>query len=119
MLKNRFLDFSTIISKSTCVNGSIESVKSISVEGEVTGNIFSKQKVRVHQKGIVGNNIKAKDCEIFGEVKGSVEAENLLIVSENGIVHGNIVCKKIQLHRNSKLTYFQETDLLAEQKNDE
>jgi cytoskeletal protein CcmA (bactofilin family) len=86
---------SSIIEKGTVVDGNVETVGNIRVEGTVRGNITSKAKTAHGKSSYVEGNILAQNAEIAGEVNGSIEVADLLVLKPTAIIHGDIVTNKM------------------------
>ena len=86
---------STIIGNGTVLEGNIETVGNIRIEGKAIGNIVCKSKIALGESSMVDGNILAQNAEIAGEVKGVVEISDMLILKSTAVVHGDIITNKI------------------------
>jgi cytoskeletal protein CcmA (bactofilin family) len=86
---------STTIGKGAVLEGNIETLGNIRVEGRVIGNVVSKSKIALGGASLVEGNILAQNAEIEGEVKGVVEISDMLILKSTAVVHGDIVTNKM------------------------
>jgi cytoskeletal protein CcmA (bactofilin family) len=89
------INSSTIIGKGTVLEGNIETIGNIRVEGKAIGNIVCKSKIALGESSVVEGNVLAQNAEIAGEVKGVVEVSDMLILKSTAIVHGDIITNKI------------------------
>jgi cytoskeletal protein CcmA (bactofilin family) len=89
------INSSTIIGKGTVLDGNIETIGNIRIEGKAIGNIVSKSKIALGESSLVEGNILAQNAEIAGEVRGVVEVSDMLILKSTAIVHGDIITNKI------------------------
>jgi cytoskeletal protein CcmA (bactofilin family) len=89
------INSSTIIGKGTVLEGNIETIGNIRIEGKAIGNIICKSKIALGESSIVEGNVLAQNAEIAGEVKGIVEVSDMLILKSTAIVHGDIITSKI------------------------
>jgi cytoskeletal protein CcmA (bactofilin family) len=86
---------STIIGKGTILEGNIETLGNLRIEGRAVGNVKSKSKIALGDSSIVEGNIIAQNAEIAGEVKGFIEVSDLLILKSGSIIHGDIITNRI------------------------
>jgi cytoskeletal protein CcmA (bactofilin family) len=89
------INSSTIIGKGTVLEGNIETLGNIRIEGRAIGNVVSKSKIAMGESSMVEGNILAQNAEIAGEVKGVVEISDMLILKSSAIVHGDIITNKM------------------------
>lgn len=87
------IDDGTIIAKDTVIKGDVYTKSSVSVCGNVKGNVTSDESVNISNGGTVSGLITAKDVSI-GEsgriLKGGIASSGNVVVSENAIVVGGI-----------------------------
>ncbi len=88
---------STIIAKSAALDGNLETIGNLRIEGQVTGNIKCKAKVAMGDSSIVEGNIITQNAEIAGKVKGQLEVTDLLILKSSAVIDGDIVAGKIMI----------------------
>lgn len=86
---------SNTIGKGTFLEGNVEAYGNIRIEGKVTGNIKSKQKVALGHQSHVQGNILAQNADIEGEVKGKLEIAELLVLKATAIINGDILTGKM------------------------
>lgn len=86
---------SSIIGKGTSVEGNVETVGNIRVEGNVKGNVTCKSKIALGQSSYVEGTVSAQNAEISGEIQGSIEVSELLILRPTAVIHGDIVTNKL------------------------
>jgi cytoskeletal protein CcmA (bactofilin family) len=86
---------STIIGKGTVLEGNIETLGNLRIEGKAIGNVKSKSKIALGDSSLVEGNIIAQNAEIAGEVKGFIEVSDLLILKSGSIIHGDIITNRI------------------------
>jgi cytoskeletal protein CcmA (bactofilin family) len=86
---------STIIGKGTVLEGNIETLGNLRIEGKAIGNVKSKSKIALGDSSIVEGNIIAQNAEIAGEVKGTLEVSDLLILKSGSVIHGDIITNRI------------------------
>jgi len=86
---------SSIIGKGTSVEGDLNTVGNIRIEGDVKGNVHCKSKIALGQSSYVEGIVYAQNAEIAGEIQGSIEVSELLILRPTAIIHGDIVTNKL------------------------
>jgi len=88
-------NISNIIGKGTVLVGNLEAYGNIRIEGKITGNLKSKNKVAMGQSSHVEGDIMAQNAEIAGEVKGRLEVSELLILKPTAVINGDIITNKL------------------------
>ena len=88
---------SNTIGKGTNVEGTIETIGNIRIEGKVVGDIKSKSKIVVGESCSIHGNLYAKNAEIGGEVKGKVVVTEMLILKPTSKIHGDINTNKLSV----------------------
>jgi cytoskeletal protein CcmA (bactofilin family) len=88
---------STIIAKNAILEGNMETVGNLRIEGKLVGNIRCKAKVAMGDSSLVEGDIITQNAEIAGRVKGNLDISGLLILKPTAIIDGNITAGKIML----------------------
>ena len=86
---------SNIIGKETVLQGDIESIGNIRVEGKVYGNARCKAKLVMGNDAYVEGNAVAGTAEIACKVKGNIEVSELLILKPSAVINGDILTNKL------------------------
>lgn len=86
---------SNIIGRDTVLQGSIQSVGNIRVEGKVLGNAKAKAKFVMGVDAYVDGNVVACNAEVAGQIKGNIEISELLILKPSAIINGDILTNKL------------------------
>ncbi len=86
---------SSIIGKGTSVEGNVETVGNIRIEGNVKGNVTCKSKIALGHSSYVEGIVAAQNAEIAGEIQGSIEVSELLILRPTAVIHGDIITNKL------------------------
>ncbi|MDF9798302.1 cytoskeletal protein CcmA (bactofilin family) [Catalinimonas alkaloidigena] len=86
---------SSIIGKGTSVQGDLNTVGNMRIEGDVKGNVTCKSKIALGQSSYVEGTVLAQNAEIAGEIQGSIEISELLILRPTAVIHGDIVTNKL------------------------
>ena len=86
---------SNIIGKETVLEGSIESIGNIRVEGKVYGDTKAKAKFVMGDEAYVDGNVVARNAEVAGQIKGNIEISELLILKPSAVINGDILTNKL------------------------
>ncbi|GAB5525018.1 MAG: hypothetical protein Roseis2KO_28900 [Roseivirga sp.] len=86
---------SNIIGKETLLEGSIESIGNIRIEGRVFGNAKAKAKFVMGSDAFVDGNVMARTAEVAGKITGNIEISELLILKPSAVINGDILTNKL------------------------
>jgi len=86
---------SNIIGRETILEGSIESVGNIRIEGKVLGNTKAKAKFVMGAEAIVDGDVMARNAEVAGKVTGNITISELLILKPSAVINGDILTNKL------------------------
>ena len=86
---------STVISKGTTLEGNIETLGNVRIDGRIKGNIRSKAKVALGPSSHVDGNIASQNADMEGEVRGKIEISETLVLKATASVHGDITTGKL------------------------
>ncbi len=81
---------STFVGQGTLMEGGIQTMGNIRIEGKVIGTIQSKSKVVMGQSSLVEGSIHSSNAEIAGEIKGNLEITGCLVLKPTAVIHGDI-----------------------------
>ena len=79
------------LEQGTKVEGNIEAIGNLRIDGEVFGDIICKQKFVLGTEGVIHGNITAKNAEIEGAIQGNLNITEMLILRPTSDVQGDIV----------------------------
>jgi cytoskeletal protein CcmA (bactofilin family) len=88
---------STIIAKNAVLDGNMETIGNLRIEGKLMGNIRCKAKIAMGDASFVDGNIVTQNAEIAGRIKGQLEVSDLLILKSTAIIDGDIIAGKIMV----------------------
>lgn len=97
------LQFDTLISEKTQIEGRLEFSGGVHLDGKVIGNVSAlptenaSMLVRVSRQGEVRGNIYAPNVIINGRVYGDVYASNFVELAENACINGNVYYRFIEM----------------------
>ena len=85
------------------ISGNMKSAHSIRVDGYVTGNLISGEKIIIGSHGEIGGNLSGTDITIDGYVNGDVLASGLLHLSKTAKIFGKIYAKHISVENGAEM----------------
>jgi cytoskeletal protein CcmA (bactofilin family) len=105
----------TQIKEASVIQGNMRSAHSIRVDGFVTGDLVSDEKIIVGHQGEIGGNLSGTDITVQGFISGDVIANGLLKVTKSAKIFGKISAKTISIEvgaeLNGKVTVGQDIEL--------
>jgi cytoskeletal protein CcmA (bactofilin family) len=84
-----------LIGRGTVIIGSITSNSSIRVEGEIRGQVVSKDLVTIGNTGIVEGDVEAKNVVVGGKVEGNLTAQDKLVLEAKCSVTGDVRARRL------------------------
>jgi cytoskeletal protein CcmA (bactofilin family) len=88
--RGKDLSLDTLIGPNTVFEGSIQSARSVCVEGSIRGRIEAKGEVVIGREGRVEADIYADSIVVGGQVIGNINARSRLEITPTGRVTGDI-----------------------------
>ncbi len=88
-------NISNIIGRETILEGSIESIGNIRVEGKVHGDTKAKAKFVMGSEAFVDGNVVARNGEVAGRINGNITISELLILKPSAVINGDILTNKL------------------------
>lgn len=105
----------TQIKEGSMIQGHMKSMHSIRVDGFITGDLVSDEKIIIGEKGEIGGNLSGADITVQGFISGDVIANGLLQITSHAKVFGKIFAKTISIENgaelNGKVTVGKEIEL--------
>lgn len=86
---------SNIIGRETILEGSIESIGNIRVEGKVLGNTTAKAKFVMGDAAVIDGDVMARNAEVAGKVTGKITISEVLILKPTAVINGDILTNKL------------------------
>ncbi len=93
--REKSLSLDTLIGANTVFEGSIQSERSVCVEGSIRGRIEAEGEVVVGRQGKVEADIYADSVVVGGQIIGNINARSRLEITATGRVTGDIEATKI------------------------
>jgi cytoskeletal protein CcmA (bactofilin family) len=99
--KTSSIQYDTLISSKTEINGDINFVGGLHVDGVVKGNLTAEEgsgaTVRISDKGKVEGEIQAPNIIVNGDVVGDVHASEYVELAKNANVTGDVYYKMMEM----------------------
>ena len=96
----------TLIAKGTRIEGDLNFLGCLEIEGTVVGNVRSedqKSRVRILHGGLLEGEIRVSDVVINGNVRGDIFADNLIKLASKAVVEGNIHYSLIEVDKGAEV----------------
>lgn len=86
---------SNIIGKETILEGSLESIGNVRVEGKVYGDVKAKEKFVMGAEAYVDGGVIARSAEVAGKVRGNIEISEILTLKPTAVIEGDILTNQL------------------------
>ena len=86
---------SNTIGKETILEGSLESVGNVRIEGKVFGNVKAKAKFVMGTEAYVDGSVTARSAEVGGKIRGNIEVSEMLILKPSAVINGDILTNQL------------------------
>lgn len=96
-------DIETIIGPSVKVEGDFFGEGDVVVEGIVTGNLKTKNNLKVMEGAKIQAEIEAKNAFIAGEVLGNITVQNDLEITSSAKIKGDITTGLISIEKGAQI----------------
>ncbi|OEK04786.1 bactofilin family protein [Roseivirga misakiensis] len=93
----------TQVRHGSVISGNMKSEHSIRVDGYVTGDLVSDERIIIGNHGEIGGNLSGNEITIEGYVNGDVIAKGLLHLSQSARVYGKIYAKHISVENGAEM----------------
>tara|TARA_R110001592_G_scaffold55740_7_gene170397 strand:+ start:327 stop:785 length:459 start_codon:yes stop_codon:yes gene_type:complete len=93
----------TQIKQGSIITGNLKSSQSIRVDGIVTGDLLSDEKIIIGMNGEIGGNLRGIDITIEGYVNGDVMTKGFLHITKTAKVYGKIYAIEISIEKGAEL----------------
>ncbi len=93
----------TQIREGSVISGNMKSEHSIRVDGFVTGDLISGEKIIIGSHAEIGGNLSGSDITIEGYVNGDVLSNGHLHLTQNARIFGKIYAKKISVDNGAEM----------------
>ncbi|PIZ98376.1 MAG: cell shape determination protein CcmA [Candidatus Komeilibacteria bacterium CG_4_10_14_0_2_um_filter_37_10] len=92
----------TIIGSSVKVEGDFISDHDIIIDGQVIGNIKTKNNLKIGISAVVKAEITAKNAYISGSVTGNINIMEKLYLTEKSVIKGNVKATVLTIEQGAK-----------------
>ena len=89
----------TQVKDGSIVSGNLKSEDSIRIDGYITGDLISKEKIIVGSNGQVGGNLNGMDITIEGFVNGDVVTKGFLQIASSAKIYGKFSRRRLLLKK--------------------
>ncbi|MFN4182258.1 MAG: polymer-forming cytoskeletal protein [bacterium] len=96
--KTKANEVQTLIGPNCVIEGKIQDLSSIQVDGKVAGDITTEGDVYVGKYGFIQGNIQGKNVYVYGKIDGNVTAEERIELCENSRVEGDLKTARLIVH---------------------
>lgn len=93
----------TQIKDGSVVMGNMQSKDSIRVDGNINGDLVSKEKIIIGTNGYIGGTLNGAEVNVEGFVNGNIISSGLLHVSAVAKISGNIYSKEISIEKGAEI----------------
>jgi cytoskeletal protein CcmA (bactofilin family) len=93
----------TQIKEGTIIAGNLKSKQSIRVDGHITGDLLSDEKIIIGHLGEIGGNLRGTDITIEGFVNGDVMSNGIIHITAKARIFGKIYAKEISIEKGAEL----------------
>ncbi len=100
----------TVIGRSTVVQGRLGGEGDIEILGHVEGEVTSTGDVAVDSSGLVGGNIRARRVTIRGAVRGNIAADDAIALDAGARVVGDLQAPRISIAEGGLVRGLVQTD---------
>ena len=88
-----------LLSHGTQLNGNIKASAAMRIDGEVEGDIISKDKLVLGINGVITGSIEAEEVVVGGAIYGSIKAQKCLLLQSTGKIEGDVQAKEIEVEK--------------------
>lgn len=92
------------INHGTTITGDITSSSEIRIDGELQGNLVTKGKLVVGEKGKIKGEVTCANSDIEGEIEGKIIVADLLKLMSKAKIIGDIVTTKLGIEAGAIFT---------------
>ncbi len=93
-----------MIGVGTEITGDVNSNGDIRIDGNLTGNLYTKGKVVIGESGKVKGEIFCKNADLEGVIEGKINVTQLLSLKASAKVNGDINTSKLAIEPGSRFT---------------
>ena len=115
--KNKVVNITTLIGKTTKITGDIVTKENIRVDGQVIGDITTENIANMSETSHIEGKILGDEIYVAGKVNGNIVANKTIELAKTAVITGDIITAKLHIH--SGATFNGNTKMGANIKHDE
>ena len=85
------------IAEGTIIEGSINSTKSIRIDGKVKGSVFCAGRVVVGKTGLIEGEVECDSADVEGTLNSTVKVKGLLELKSTAVINGDSQVGKLKV----------------------
>ena len=93
-----------IIGYGTDIVGNINTTGDIRIDGKITGDFSSNQKLVIGQSGVIEGNITCRDCDISGKVIGNIVVNEVVALKSTADILGDISTQSLVIEMDAQFS---------------
>ena len=93
----------TKIKDGSVVKGNLKSEHSMRIDGHITGDLVSKEKIIIGTNGHIGGALSGTDITIEGFVNGDIVSSGFLQILGQAKIFGKIFAKQISIEKGAEM----------------
>jgi cytoskeletal protein CcmA (bactofilin family) len=92
------------VAEGTVMNGTLKCEASVRVDGRFEGDLETTGRLVIGPTGVVGGNIRCKQCEVEGKLDGQVVVEELLAMKSGAQIEGEVKYGQLSVEEGAVVT---------------
>jgi len=97
--KNKIVNITTLIGKSTKVTGDIVTKENIRIDGQVQGDITSENIINISETAAIeSKKIIGDEIYVAGKITGNITANKTIELAKTAVITGDIITAKLHIH---------------------
>ena len=93
-----------IVGYGTDIVGNVNTTGDIRVDGKITGDFSSNQKLVIGQSGVIEGNITCHDCDISGKVVGNIVVNEAVALKSTADILGDISTQNLVIEMGAQFS---------------
>ena len=93
-----------IIGYGTEIQGNVNTTGDIRVDGKITGDFSSSQKLVIGQSGWVEGGIYCRDCDVSGKVVGNIKVDETIVLQSTADIVGDIAARNLVIEMGAQFS---------------
>ncbi|MCL2132181.1 MAG: polymer-forming cytoskeletal protein [Lentimicrobiaceae bacterium] len=93
-----------IIGYGTEIQGNVNTTGDIRVDGKITGDFSTNQKLVIGQSGIIEGDITCRDCDVSGKIAGNVVVNEVIVLNSTADITGDISTRTLAIEMGAQFS---------------